>query len=142
MQAAAARVPLAQSAGGDRGDIEDAAALVLRFANGGVGSIQIAWTRDELPGQLLARRARQRLLAASRARPRLHAERPLARRARRGDDARHPIDRTLERFLAAARAGEQAAVFCTPADAAGTLAVAVACEEALAGGATVAVPAW
>jgi hypothetical protein len=30
-------------------------------------------------------------------------------------------------------------VFCTPADAAGTLAVVIACEEALASGATVSV---
>ena len=36
-----------------------------------------------------------------------------------------------------ARTGDRTAVFCTPADAARTLAVARACEEALATGATV-----
>src|SRR5436190_2259029 len=48
VQATAAANPLAQSVG-ERGDIEDAAAIVLRFANGAVGSTSIAWTRDGLP---------------------------------------------------------------------------------------------
>src|SRR5205085_8360867 len=50
VQAIAGTVPLAQSAG-ESGDIEDAAAIVLRFANGAVGSSTIAWTRDGLPGR-------------------------------------------------------------------------------------------
>src|SRR5204863_5046579 len=50
VQATAAANPLAQSAG-EHGDIEDAAAIVLRFANGAVGSSSIAWTRDGLPGR-------------------------------------------------------------------------------------------
>ncbi|HVC84688.1 MAG TPA: Gfo/Idh/MocA family oxidoreductase [Solirubrobacteraceae bacterium] len=137
VQAAAASVTLAQSAGGDRGDIEDAAALVLHLANGGIGTIQIAWTRDELPGvyslDVLGSDSSLHLeldpgfalSGRSRGRP-VHA-------AMR----QHPSDRTVERFLDAARAGDQAAVFCTPLDAAGTLAVALACEEAIASGATV-----
>jgi len=50
VQASAGAVPLAQSEGG-LGEIEDAAAIVLRFANGAVGSTTIAWTRDGLPGR-------------------------------------------------------------------------------------------
>jgi len=137
VQAAAAGVALAQSAGGDRGDIEDAAALVLHFANGGIGTIQIAWTRDGLPGvyslDVLGSDSSLHLeldpgftlSGRSRGRP-VHA-------AMR----QHPSDRTVERFLDAARSGDHAAVFCTPVDAAGTLAVALACEEAIASGATV-----
>jgi len=49
VQAAASSVLLAQAAG-ERGDIEDAAALVLRLAGGGVATILVAWTRDGLPG--------------------------------------------------------------------------------------------
>ena len=142
VQAAASRVPLAQSAAGDRGDIEDAAALVLRFAGGGVGAVQIAWTRDELPASYSLD-----VLGSDSS---LHLELdPSFTLSGRSAGARvevpmrgHPMDRTLERFVAAAGAGEKSAVFCTPADAAGTLAVAVACEAAIAGGATVAVPAW
>ncbi len=50
VQASAGAIPLAQSAG-ERGDIEDTAAIVLRFASGAVGSSTIAWTRDGLPGK-------------------------------------------------------------------------------------------
>ena len=45
--------------------------------------------------------------------------------------------RVGNRFLAAAREGNKDSVFCLPADAAGTLAVTVACEDALASGGTV-----
>jgi len=49
VQAAPSRVLLAQSPQ-RRGNIDDAAALVLHFANGGLGVIQVAWTKDGLPG--------------------------------------------------------------------------------------------
>src|SRR5207253_151441 len=43
VQASAAAIPLAQSTG-ERGDIEDAAAIVLQFGSGAVGSVSVAWT--------------------------------------------------------------------------------------------------
>lgn len=139
VQAAASAVPLAQSAG-VRGDIEDAAALTLHFANGAVGSIQIAWTRDGLPGVYS--------LDVLGSESSLHLEldpdftlRGVSR-GRRIDASmtQHPLERSVDRFVAAARAGDKTSVFCTPADAAGTLAVVVACEAALASGGTVPVP--
>ena len=39
--------------------------------------------------------------------------------------------------MAVARDGDKAGVFCTPRDAAGTLAAVVACEQALENGCTV-----
>jgi hypothetical protein len=42
--------------------------------------------------------------------------------------------RTHERFFAAVERGDPAAVPCTPRDALGTLAVAIACESAIATG--------
>jgi hypothetical protein len=54
----------------------------------------------------------------------------------------HPIERGVRRFFEAAAAGDKSRVFCTPADAAGSLAVVIACEEALAGGGTVGVPTY
>jgi myo-inositol 2-dehydrogenase / D-chiro-inositol 1-dehydrogenase len=139
VQAAASAVPLAQSAG-ERGDIEDAAALILRFANGAVGSIQIAWTRDGLPGAYSLD-----VLASESS---LHLELDpdfTLRGVSRGQPieaamTQHPLERGVDRFVAAARAGDKTGVFCTPADAAGTLAVVIACEAALASGETVAVP--
>jgi len=47
--------------------------------------------------------------------------------------------RTHERFFAAVERGDPAAVACTPRDALGTLAVALACETAVATGREVAV---
>ena len=141
VQAAASSVPLAQSADRERGDIEDAAVLLLRFEGGGVGSVQIAWTRDEMPSHysldVLANDASLRLELDPTFALSGRSRGASVEAAMRG----HPMDLTFERFLAAARAGDRGAVFCTPAQAAGTLAVALACEEAIATGATVRVAA-
>jgi hypothetical protein len=53
----------------------------------------------------------------------------------------HPIERSVARFLAAARDGDTN-VFCTPSDADGTLDGVVAAEEALEGGSTVPVDSF
>jgi len=140
VQAAATRVPLAQSAG-EQGDIEDAASIALHFAGGGIGSVQIAWTRDGLPG----RYSLDVLGSDSSLRLELDPSFTLAGRSA-GRDVHaamreHPADRTIARFLEAASAGDRDAVFCTPADAAGTLAVVLACERAVVDGGTVAVDA-
>ena len=50
-----------------------------------------------------------------------------------------PLERSVDRFITAARLAEPELVFCAPADAARTLAVASAAEEALASGTTVTV---
>jgi predicted dehydrogenase len=138
VQATAAANPLAQSAG-EQGDIEDAAAIVLRFANGAVGSTSIAWTRDGLPGKY----SLDVLGSESSLHLELDPDFALSGVSRghevRAKTAQHPIERSVARFLTAARDGDGASVFCTPRDAAGTLAVVVACEQALSSGATVAV---
>lgn len=139
VQASAAATPLAQSAG-ERGDIEDAAAVVLQFASGAVGSSSIAWTRDGLPGRysLDVFGSESSLRLDLDPDFRLHG----TSRGREIDAAtkQHPIERGVQRFVEAAREGDGARVFCTPDDAAGTLAVVIACEEALAAGGTVPVP--
>ncbi|MDQ6882984.1 MAG: Gfo/Idh/MocA family oxidoreductase [Candidatus Dormibacteraeota bacterium] len=139
VQAVASNVMLAQSEV-RHGDIEDAVVLTLRFAGGGIGSIQVAWTREGITGtyslDVLGTHAYLRLaLDPDFA---LHGEsggRPIEAKSRQ-----HPLERSMARFLEAARIGDRTRVFCTPADAAGTLATAVACEEALVSGGTVAVP--
>jgi predicted dehydrogenase len=138
VQARASSVRLAQSAG-PRGDIDDAAAIVLHFAGGAVGSTTIAWTRDGLPGKYS--------LDVHGSESSLHLELDpdftLTGVSRgRTIDARgtqHPIERGVQRFLAAARDGDTTSVFSAPRDAAGTLAVVLACEQALADGGTIAV---
>ena len=139
VQAAASSVMLAQSEV-RHGDIEDAVVLTLRFADGGIGSVQVAWTREGITGtyslDVLGTHAYLRLALdpdfALRGQSR---GKPIEAKSRQ-----HPLERSMARFLEAARQGNRDAVFSTPADAAGTLATAVACEEALVSGGTVAVP--
>ena len=137
--AAAGSVLLAQSQG-ERGNIEDAVALTLHFVGGGIGAIQVAWTRDGLPGKysldLLGTDAYLHLELD----PDFRLQGQSRARQVEATSRIHPLERSVARFLEAARDGEKARVFCTPSQAAGTLAVAVACEEALTSGATARVP--
>jgi myo-inositol 2-dehydrogenase / D-chiro-inositol 1-dehydrogenase len=141
VKASASKVLLAQSQG-ERGDIDDAAVLILHFASGGVGGIQVAWTRDGLPGIYSLD-----VLGTNSA---LHLELDPDFTLRGQSGGRqieaamrqHPLERSMARFIAAVRESDKNGVFCTPAEAAGSLAVAVACEEALLSGGTVAVPGY
>jgi myo-inositol 2-dehydrogenase/D-chiro-inositol 1-dehydrogenase len=141
VQAAASTIKLAQSRG-EGGDIEDAAALVLHFACGAIGAIQIAWTMDGLPGTY----SLDVLGSESSLHLELDPDFSLRGQSRgrqvEATSHQHPLERSVARFLAAAREGDQRDVFCSPADAAGTLAVAMACEQALASGETVPVPSF
>ena len=138
VQAAASSVPLAQATG-ERGDIEDAATLVLRHRSGALTTIVVAWLGAGQPGVYEVD------VAASEATLRLTLDPGFTLTGvSRGEQvearsSQHPFERSIARFLDAARGGEKRAVFCTPADAAQTLAVANACEQALATGGTVAV---
>jgi predicted dehydrogenase len=138
VQAAASHVALAQGEE-ERGDIEDAASLVLRFAGGALGTILVAWTRAGLPGlytlDVLASDATLHLTLDPEFTLRGTSDgRPVA-----AETTQHPFERSIARFLEAVRAGDPGLVFCTPADAAATLAVAQACEQALVSGETVVV---
>ncbi len=130
VQAAASEVLLAQ-AGGERGDIEDAATLVLHFLTGALGTITIAWTRDGLPGiytvDVLASDATLQLTLD----PEFSLRGVSRGREVQARSAEHPFIRTIARFLEAVRTADPSRVFCTPSDAALTLAVANACERAL-----------
>jgi predicted dehydrogenase len=141
VKAAGSKVLLAQSQGA-HGDIDDAAALVLHFANGALGAIQIAWTRDDLPSTY----SLDVLGSDSSLHLELDPDFALRGRSRgqrvEANSRQHPFERSVGRFIAAAREGNPGGIFCSPADAAGTLAVAVACEGALVSGGTVAVPGY
>jgi myo-inositol 2-dehydrogenase/D-chiro-inositol 1-dehydrogenase len=137
--AAAGSVLLAQSQG-ERGNIEDAVVLTLHFADGGIGAIQVAWTRDGLAGKysldLLGTDAYLHLELD----PDFRLQGQSRGRQVDVTSKQHPLERSVSRFLQAARDRDRNAIFCSASDAAGTLAVAVACEEALTSGATVRVP--
>jgi myo-inositol 2-dehydrogenase/D-chiro-inositol 1-dehydrogenase len=124
----------------DGGDIDDAVLLVLHFAGGALGSVHVAWTREGLD----ARFALELVAAEATLQIALDPDFALSgtSRGRRVESAaqQHPFQRTIGRFVEAVRAGDPEAVFCTPTDAAGTLAVVLACEDALTSGETVIVP--
>jgi predicted dehydrogenase len=138
VQAAASSVLLGQREG-DRGDIEDAATLVLHHESGAVSTIALAWTRSGLPGiygvDVVASEATLRLaLDPEFTLSGVSRGKPIEARSRE-----HPFERSIGRFLEAAQSADKSRVFCTPRDALGTLAVANACERALASGETVSV---
>jgi predicted dehydrogenase len=138
VQATASAVALAQSAGGEQGDIEDAAAITLRFVNGAVGTATIAWTRGGLPSAYT--------LDVLGSESSLHLELDpdftltgvSAGKEIQATSGMHPLERGVRRFLEAVGGGADP-VFCTPREAACTLATVLACEEALSTGGTVAV---
>jgi myo-inositol 2-dehydrogenase / D-chiro-inositol 1-dehydrogenase len=138
VQAVASGVLLGQGEG-VRGDIEDAVVLVLQFESGAVATIVLGWTRQSLPGlysvDVVATEATLELT--------LDPEFSLRgmSKGRKVDVrcSRHPFERTIARFIDAARAGDPSQVFCMPADAAQTLAIALACDRALLSRGTVVV---
>ena len=136
VQAAASSVLLGQ-AEGERGDIEDAATLVLQHESGALSTIVVGWTRQGLPGiydlGVVASEATLELKLD----PDFMLHGISKGEAVEARGTQHPFERSIDRFFEAVRTGDPALVFCTPRDAARTLAVANACERALASGETV-----
>jgi predicted dehydrogenase len=141
VQAAGSAVRLAPRLAGVTGDIDDAVSVMMHFSGGGVGTIVVAWTSDGLPGRYLVE------LSAADAALRLDLDPDFRLSGISGGapvaavSQSDPFERSVGRFVAAVQAGDPGLVLCAPADAARTLAVAVAAEEALRTGWTVAVPA-
>jgi myo-inositol 2-dehydrogenase/D-chiro-inositol 1-dehydrogenase len=136
VQAVASDVVLAQGEG-ERGDIEDAATLILHFASGALGTIVVAWTRQGQPGTYALD------VVASEATLHLALDPWFKLTGRVGDreiEAAmkvHPFERSVTRFVEAVRGNDPHAVFCTPGDALETLRTALACERSLLEGSRV-----
>jgi myo-inositol 2-dehydrogenase / D-chiro-inositol 1-dehydrogenase len=138
VQAAESMVRLAPRPPGDGADdVTDAVTMLLHLESGGLGTIVVAWTSRDLPAsywvEVTAADAAFRLdLDPAFRLSGVAGGSPVTATARG-----KPFEGSVGRFLAAAKAGDPGLVFCTPADAARTLAVAIAAEEALLTGATV-----
>jgi predicted dehydrogenase len=123
--------------GAGDGALDDAVAVLVRYAGGGLGVISVAWTEQQQPPvyELDALAPEVALQLA------LDPGFRLAGRARGSTvDEQEEVDpRTsaVTGFIDAARRRDPAAVACTPVDALGTLRVALAAEQAIASGETV-----
>lgn len=133
VQVSAATVLLAQSEI-EPGDIEDAATIMLRFTSGALGTVLLAWTRQGQPGSytldVLAPAATLRIKLD----PAFTLSGQIGDRPVKKTMSVHPFERSVARFIDAVRAGTPDAVYCTPRDAIGTLATALACERSLLDG--------
>jgi len=130
--AVASAARLAQSDGG--ASIDDALVLLLHFRSGALGTVHTAWSRDGQP-ELYATDviASDATITLELGPGPYRIDGVSAGEPLEGEYA-DPMERSIGRFLEAARAGDRSLVFCTPADAARTLAVALACERALESG--------
>jgi myo-inositol 2-dehydrogenase / D-chiro-inositol 1-dehydrogenase len=137
VQAAGSSVRLAPRPAGAGGDIDDAVTMLLHFASGAIGTIVVAWLADTVPGSYWVQ------VAADGAALRLDLDPDYRLSGTVGAVAVDtvsrsvPFERSVSRFLTAVRAADPGLVCCGPADAARTLAVAAAAEQALASGQTV-----
>lgn len=130
VQASAGRIRLA-GGGGAGGDIDDAVTLLCELASGALATIVVAWTKPGQPGTYALD------VVAPEATLRVALDPDFTLRGMAGGEtverraASHPFERSMRRFLAAAREGDPTAVVCTPGDAFRTLVVARAAERAL-----------
>ncbi|HET8805448.1 MAG TPA: Gfo/Idh/MocA family oxidoreductase [Gaiellales bacterium] len=139
VQAAGSQIDLAGDQRPPGSDIDDVIALTLGFRSGALGTVLVAWTQPCLPSRYTLD------LVSSRSSVRIELDPGFSAIGVRdgADVSLHsdapPIQRGLERFLDAVRAGDPGLVACTVEQAAGTLEVALACERALADGGRVTV---
>jgi myo-inositol 2-dehydrogenase / D-chiro-inositol 1-dehydrogenase len=112
-------------------ELDDAVSLLMGFAGGGLGSVNVAWSIVASATYSLDVHAAGVALDVAleplrQIRGRAHGEEVAFESA---SGARHS---TVRRFLESARSGDPASVACSPADALETLKAVLACERALA----------
>jgi myo-inositol 2-dehydrogenase / D-chiro-inositol 1-dehydrogenase len=133
VQAASAGGLLATAAAGSP-DLDDAVAVVMRFAGGGLGIVAVGWTEaQEPPVYSLDVMAAELALQIDLSGP----GRVLGRSHGADVDSAGVTDprrASVAHFLEAVASGGQRAVPCSPEDALGTLRVALAAEQAIATG--------
>jgi myo-inositol 2-dehydrogenase / D-chiro-inositol 1-dehydrogenase len=124
----------ARLSGVDGSSIDDAIALVLHFRSGALGTIHSVWSADGQPGRYSIDVLGEQVTIALELGPAEHRISGVS--GGRAIDAAFgdPMQRSIARFLDAARRGDRSLVACPPDDAARTLAVALTCERALADG--------
>ena len=138
MQASSASGLLAL-AGAPAAGLDDTLALTLRFASGALGSVLAGWTEAQDPPVYTLDVLSAEIALQLRCEPAFRLEGRARGRTVAETGRVDPRVSTIDRFLEAVSSGERGRVPCSPADAFGTLATAIACEQAIARDATVAV---
>jgi myo-inositol 2-dehydrogenase / D-chiro-inositol 1-dehydrogenase len=119
--------------------IEDAISLTFHFESGALGSVHSAWTREGQPQLFAVDIVATDATLALQLGPGAYRLTGSSRGVDVATEHGGPMDRSIARFLEAARSGDASRVVCSPADARATLAVALACERSLASGGRVTV---
>lgn len=138
VQAAQSKVRLAPRPGG--GDIADAVTLLLQFTDGGIGTVVVAWTGSDLPGKYWLEVTAADVALRLDLDPEFRLSGVSHGSPVAASSSHAPFERSIDCFIAAIREGAPDQVLCTPGDAARTLAVAAAAEDALRTGRTTNVP--
>src|SRR5262245_22543934 len=130
VQAVAGRERLAQT----EGAIDDVIGLVFHVESGALGSVHSAWTRDDQPELYATDVVASDATLTLELGPDAYRIKGRSRGETLSGEFAEPMFRSISRFFTAVRAADPELVACPPADAARTLAVALACERALAEG--------
>lgn len=138
VRATAGWVALADRERGD-GDIEDVISLELSYANGATGTIHVAWLNSGIRGIYDVTIAGSDALMTLTLDPVFTLDGVSHGRPIRQREDRPPGATAIASFLDSVRSAPRSPRLCTPADAATTLAVALACERSLESGLPVAV---
>ena len=118
-------------------ELPDTIALTLQFASGALGTIQVVWTDPSIEPSYTVDVVAPGLALHVTLDPTFGLRGHVGGDAVHAEVGAHPRVRTLEHFAAAVRANDRMAVPCTPRDGLAAVAVALACEEAIATGRTV-----
>jgi myo-inositol 2-dehydrogenase / D-chiro-inositol 1-dehydrogenase len=132
VQAVAASERLAQAE--TEASIDDAIMLLFHFESGALGSVHSAWSQDGQPEMYATDIIATEATISLELGPDVYRISGLSGSRTLGAKFRDPMNRSIARFLEAARTGDAGLVFCSPGDALRTLAVALACERALEDG--------
>jgi myo-inositol 2-dehydrogenase/D-chiro-inositol 1-dehydrogenase len=127
-------------AGAPADGIDDSIALQFEFEGGALGAVYSVWSRDGQP-ELYAMDvlADEATLAVELGPDAFRLTGVSRSQLVESPNYADPMERSIDRLVEVIASGDRARIFCSPQDALKTLAVAVACEQALATRETVAV---
>ena len=111
--------------------IDDSISLVFHFATARWAAVHSVWSRDGQPELYATDVLAEEATLALELGPEAYRLTGTSRGERLATEYGEPMLRSIDRFLEVVRSGDTSRIFCPPADAIRTLAVALACERAI-----------